>query len=220
VRAKVAALRAAQGDADAGQQAQHLLELALRHLELGRVRLVLVGGAPGTGKSTLPGHRARDLHGVLLTSDVTRKELAGVASSSSLAGRLDAGRYDQPSTATTYETLLSRAEVALGTGETVVLDATWADEDHRRRARHLAERTSADLVELCCWAPPDVCDERIRARADAHGSDATPAVASAIRHRFAPWPEAFVIDTTEGTAIPLETARAALHLDHGRPAVR
>jgi predicted kinase len=111
-----------------------------------------------------------------------------------------------------YDLLLERAEAALGMGETVILDATWADEGHRCRARHLAERTAADLTELCCWAPADVCDERIRMRSDRHGSDAAPAVAAAIRHRFAPWPEGFVIDTSAGAAVPYETALAALHL--------
>ena len=52
VRAKVSAIRAEQGVPDSADKAQALLRLALAHLEAGRVRLVLVGGLPGTGKST------------------------------------------------------------------------------------------------------------------------------------------------------------------------
>ncbi len=53
VRAKVALLRFAQGDGDAAQEARSYHDLCLRHLERAAVRLVIVGGAPGTGKSTL-----------------------------------------------------------------------------------------------------------------------------------------------------------------------
>src|SRR5690606_4045334 len=42
VRAKVRAIRAAQGHEEAADEARRLLALALRHLEAGRVRLVLV----------------------------------------------------------------------------------------------------------------------------------------------------------------------------------
>ncbi|HWS47034.1 MAG TPA: gluconate kinase, partial [Acidimicrobiia bacterium] len=47
VRSKVAGLRAR------AEEAAQLLALTLDHLERGRVRLVLVGGPPATGKSTL-----------------------------------------------------------------------------------------------------------------------------------------------------------------------
>ena len=76
VRAKVRCIRGAQGDPDAGEQARRLADLAYRHLRRGRVRLVLVGGLPGTGKSTLAGRLAAAEDGrVLLRSDVIRKEL-------------------------------------------------------------------------------------------------------------------------------------------------
>jgi uncharacterized protein len=57
VRAKVACLRSEQGDAsvhdESREQAQHYADIAARHLRTAEVRLVLVGGLPGTGKSTL-----------------------------------------------------------------------------------------------------------------------------------------------------------------------
>ncbi|MDP1807390.1 MAG: hypothetical protein Q8K72_19595, partial [Acidimicrobiales bacterium] len=57
VRAKVAAVRWSQGDTASGPTATRLLALCHDHLRRARVRLVLVGGNPGTGKSTV----ARDI---------------------------------------------------------------------------------------------------------------------------------------------------------------
>ena len=68
VRAKVAGIRHAQGDEAMGTKAVSLADLALRHLRSGAVRLVLVGGLPGTGKSTLGGLLADRLGMVLLSS--------------------------------------------------------------------------------------------------------------------------------------------------------
>jgi uncharacterized protein len=53
VRAKVACLRNEQGDVSAAGEAGALLSLARDHLERGQVRMVLVGGLPGTGKTPL-----------------------------------------------------------------------------------------------------------------------------------------------------------------------
>ena len=53
IRAKVACVRYRQGDRGAAGEARDLLDLAVHHLRRGRVTLVLVGGSPGTGKSTL-----------------------------------------------------------------------------------------------------------------------------------------------------------------------
>jgi hypothetical protein len=52
VRAKVACLRSAQGDEEAAADAAAHAALTVEHLRAGAVRLILVGGLPGTGKST------------------------------------------------------------------------------------------------------------------------------------------------------------------------
>jgi len=79
VRAKVACLRSAQGDDAAAGEARALLELSLAHLRSATVRLVLVGGAPGTGKSALAAALGERMDLVVLRSDVVRRELAGPA---------------------------------------------------------------------------------------------------------------------------------------------
>jgi len=74
VRAKVARLCHAQGDPDAANEAAMLLTLAVRHLERGRVRMVLVGGLPGTGKTTVGTALADATGWSLLRSDEVRRD--------------------------------------------------------------------------------------------------------------------------------------------------
>ncbi len=214
VRAKVTALRAAEGDEEAASAARDLLDLALRHLEAGRVRLVLVGGPPASGKTTLARSLARELDAVVLHSDVIRKELAGVPATTSLAVGFEQADYRPHATERTYRTCMERAEIALGMGATVILDASWARADLRDQARHLARRTCADLIELCCWAPVDVCEGRIEQRQATGGdaSDATAAIAASLRERFDPWPEADLVDTSRGGDRVAEHALQAVHL--------
>ncbi|HSK59422.1 MAG TPA: AAA family ATPase, partial [Actinomycetospora sp.] len=163
VRAAVTCIRVDQGGADP-REARALLDLAVRHLEAGRVRLVLVGGLPGTGKTTVAGGLADRLGAVLVSSDRVRKELAGRNPADPAAAGYRDGLYRPEHTDATYAALLHRAEELLERGETVVLDASWTDADHRARAAAVAARTSAPLVGLRCDAPRDLADARIRAR--------------------------------------------------------
>jgi uncharacterized protein len=57
VRAKVACLMALDGHTEAREEADVLMAVCARHLYHGRVRLMMVGGPPGTGKTTLAAAR-------------------------------------------------------------------------------------------------------------------------------------------------------------------
>jgi predicted kinase len=209
VRAKVSAIRADQGVAGSAQKAEDLLALARRHLEAARVRLIVVGGLPGTGKSTVAAGIGQAIGAVVLRSDVIRKELAGMAPDESGAAAIEEGIYRPEVTAATYDELLRRAETSLGLGESVVLDASWSDAEQRQQARRVAEATASDPVELRCVVPPDVAAERMRAR-DLHGgdpSDADAVIASAMAAVADPWPTATVLGTEPRAA---EVVRAAL----------
>jgi aminoglycoside phosphotransferase family enzyme/predicted kinase len=216
VRAKVGCLRSDQGGTSAAADARAHLELAERHLIAGEVPLVLVGGLPGTGKSTLAGLLADRLGAVLLRSDVLRKERAGLAAATPAAAGWQRGLYAPAVTATTYRDLLDRAESLLGLGEPVVLDASWSSSVYRSAARSVAARAWSPVVELRCVAPAEVTAERIGRRAG-HGdaSDADAAVAERMAVGFDPWPEAEELDTT---AAPAEVAaRAGQLLPCGQP---
>lgn len=208
VRVKVGCLRSAQGDADAAGGARQLLDLTVRHLRSGAVRLVLVGGLPGTGKSTLAGELADRLGMVVLSSDRTRKELAGVSPRTPAPAPYEQGLYSPARTAGVYHELIIRARAALVRGESVVLDASWIRAEHRDAARALAEQTSTDLVPLLCSSPADLAARRLLGRTGP--SDADAAVAAAMAEHANPWPGAHVIDTSDTVEESLERALALL----------
>lgn len=205
VRAKVACLRVAQGDADAHLLASDLTDLALRHLALGDVRLVLVGGLPGTGKSTLAGLVADHRGYVLLSSDRVRKELAGLDPEAPAPAAFGEGLYSPDTTAATYAELLRRAGLLLARGESVVLDASWTDARRREPARALALSSHATLVEVRCYAPARIAEERMRTRAQG-ASDADALVAARLAATESGWPSATVVETTTTPARSLAEA--------------
>jgi predicted kinase len=206
VRAKVACLRAAQGATAAAEQARQLLELTRSHLERGRVRLVLVGGLPGTGKTTLALGLGERTGWPVFRSDVVRKELLGIDPSTRLAAPYAEGIYRPEHTDATYRELLARARHRLERGDSVILDASWTDPARRDQAAAVAHATLSDLVALRCDAPVAVAAHRLRHRAAGEASDATPAIAEAMAAAAPKWDDAVVVDTT--TAIEASASAA------------
>jgi len=195
VRAKIAFLRAAQGDPLGGAEAWKLAAMTMDHLQAGAVTLVLVGGPPGAGKTALAGGLADRLGFTVLSSDRIRKELAGIPAERHCAAPWQAGIYTPGWTQRTYQELLRRAGVLLARGESVIADASWESPGHRAAAVALADAARADLVALRCAAPAGVRYRRLAARTGGV-SDADVAVARHMAAVQAPWPEAVTVDTS------------------------
>ncbi|MEJ5256511.1 MAG: AAA family ATPase, partial [Acidimicrobiales bacterium] len=199
VRAKVHCLRAREGlDDTSATQAAALVELAARHLEQARVRLILIGGTPGTGKSTVAGALGDELGATLLNSDVIRKATAGIPPGEHHEIPFETGLYASEVTDALYRRLVELARSELERGRSVVLDASWRSAAHRQLARQAARDTMSDLVELRCVAPAEIAAARITRRlaAGTGVSDATPAIAARMADTFDAWPEAGELDTS------------------------
>ena len=122
----------------------------------------------------------------------------------------------QPSwTERTYAELFRRAALLLGDGESVIADASFGSAAQRAAAAAVAARTSADLVQLRCTAPPELIRERVRSRPH-YGSDADSAIAARMAASFEPWPAVTDVSTFGPAAVTssVEQALAAVR-PHG-----
>jgi uncharacterized protein len=182
------------------------LDLALACLARGAPRLIALGGKTSLARALAPA-LGRPPGALILRSDVVRKQLAGVAPET----RLAPSAYGSRQAAEIYDALRRRAELALGAGYAVVLDAVHARPDERAAVAALARRCGVPFTGLWLQAPPAALTARFTARP----CDASDATADVIRQQLAydvgplEWP---VIDTEAGPAATLAQARAALGL--------
>ena len=203
VRAEVACLRADQEhDLRAARSqagAVGLLGMAQWHLQRARVLLVAVSGLPGTGKSTLAAALGERMGWPVLRSDEIRRELVDPGHRGPLLAAEVPGAYGAEVSARTYAALLERAGTALGLGQPVLVDATFAGPDSRGAVEELAARTASDLVVLECRCPAQLAATRMRARLAA-GTDVSGADESVARAMAATaaghWAGVLAVDTS------------------------
>jgi predicted kinase len=184
VRAKVDGLAALQPERSDEERAEAILKAqghwlrALGELEdaNGRPCLVLVGGLPGAGKSTLARGLADRSGFEVIRSDVVRKELAGLSARESAAAGFGEGIYTSAWTERTYAECLRRAKAMLFEGRRVVVDASFAREEQRLLFLRSARLLGVTGVFLEIIAPREVLRDRL-ARRSGDVSDAGPELA-------------------------------------------
>ena len=197
VRAKVACLRADQ-DNNAASEARSLQRLALEFLERSRIQLIIVGGLPGTGKSTISRLVGEQIDAVVLRSDELRHEIVLQSNVSSDSPSYRQGNYSPEMTFATYSIMLDRAEVMLRNGTSVILDASWISSEYRSMAFDLAEATASEFIELRCVLDDSIAAQRINARRRRGDdvSEATIDIARLMASDVDQWRTAAVIDTS------------------------
>jgi aminoglycoside phosphotransferase family enzyme/predicted kinase len=181
VRASVAALAASQREVGE-QQRSRAASSAMRHLRLvrdwlegpSRGGLILTCGTVGTGKSTVASRAADALGAVVISSDRTRKRLAGLEPEQPAGAAPGAGIYTPAQSRRVYRALLERAEPVVLSGRVAVLDATFSREEWRQAARHWAELRGVPvlLLEVRCDEAQVLSRLAVRERSARHVSDA------------------------------------------------
>jgi aminoglycoside phosphotransferase family enzyme/predicted kinase len=211
VRAKVDCIRHTQGDPEAVDDACRHLDIALAHLRAGSIRLIMVGGNPGTGKTTLARGLAGQTGAQVISTDDMRVRMAARGEISGDAGILGEGLYTPANIDAVYRAVLAEARRGLAQGRTVILDGTWGDPHYRDQARRAAADASAAMVELACAAPLEATVDRIRSRTSTT-SQVTGEIAAALATDHPDqgiWPGAHRIDTTRD---PAEASAAAMDI--------
>ena len=191
VRAKVAGFELDEAEIpdderrDALRRARAHWLLALGALERPGRRpcLLLVGGLPGTGKTTLAHGLARAAGFRVIRSDVVRKELAGVAPDASDPSRFEEGIYTPAFTERTYAECLRRAEEALFAGERVVVDATFRERARREAFADAARALGVPSAFAVTTASAGVVRDRL-ARRERDASDADWAIHCDVAQRW------------------------------------
>ena len=127
-------------------------------------KLVVCAGMVGTGKSTIARYIAADGGLTVISSDVVRKRLAGVAPMERHYEAFGAGLYSPEFSRRTYDEVLRLARQYLMEGHSVVLDATFGSRSQREAAAALAGETQADFWAVECVASEQEIHERLRRR--------------------------------------------------------
>lgn len=206
VRAKVDCVRLLQGKSEAAVDAARHLAIAAKHLESGAIRLALIGGSPGTGKSTLARALAERVGAQVISTDDVRRELRESGAITGDPGVLNAGLYSPETVATVYEVALRHARMCLSDGQSVILDGTWRDPLNRAHAQRLATETHSTLMELVCTATVDTAADRIMTRRPGN-SDVTPEIAATLAAQHTGWDNAHRMDTSRPLNDSLQEAR-------------
>ena len=187
VRAKVACLRAlelAERDPErTGQEAEAGELLGLGHRFAWRARrpmLLVIAGVAGTGKTTLA-RRLAELSGwAHISSDLTRKRLAGLRPTERGAEE----HYSPEATMRTYAEMGRRARAELARNGAAIVDATF----HRRASRAAFRDQLGDLRDRLllveCTAPADLLLARAK-RGELQRDRVSDAGAAVIRRQLA-----------------------------------
>lgn len=161
-----------RGKEFARQSARRHFRLARGYLSRRGLSPVLVAfsGLMGAGKSTLARELSFELGLELLSSDLLRKELAGLSKTAHCQEGYNQGIYSLEFTRDTYREMFRRAEDALAGGRSVIMDASFSRRADRFAAAALARRLGVRFCLFHTECPEEVSRERLEVR-EAAGRD-------------------------------------------------
>jgi aminoglycoside phosphotransferase family enzyme/predicted kinase len=126
--------------------------------------LIITVGLVGTGKSTVARALAKRLGLTVISSDITRKKIAGVPPTEHHFEGFSGGIYTPEFTRQTYDAMFAEAKGIMASGDSVVLDASFIRKEERLRAKQLAEDAKSDFLIVETVLPEDVVKKRLARR--------------------------------------------------------
>ncbi len=170
VRGKVSAMLATDPDTTT-ETREHAKKQACRYFNLAlgyRIKptLFLTSGLMGVGKTTLARALADATGAKHLRSDVARKQLAGLPEEQASKDAFGRGLYTPELTKKTYEVLFQTAAEFIISQQSVIVDASFAKEDQRKRFIRLATQAGCPAWLLHLECPDDVTLQRLDQRVD------------------------------------------------------
>ncbi len=170
VRAKVSAIRASQStSAEEHQHAitcyQDYLQLANSYTQTPNPLMIIMHGVSGSGKSWLSEQIINHYPAIRLRSDVERKRLHNLTVQQQSHSGLDSGLYNQTNNELTYQHLLQLAIEVINAGYSVIVDATFLQQKHRKLFSQQAERLLIPFLIVHTQTDKQTLIKRIKARA-------------------------------------------------------
>ncbi|MDC7684360.1 AAA family ATPase [Asticcacaulis sp. BYS171W] len=160
------------------EKAKVYLAAAHRFLEIKPAELIAVGGLSGSGKSShsrrIAPATGRAPGALILRSDEMRKRLWAFPEFETLPKEA----YTPAENERVYNHMFDLARTAIQSGQSVILDATFRNQDRAREAKALAENADVTFSALWMDVPAEERLRRVLQRTN-DVSDATPDIAGA-----------------------------------------
>jgi hypothetical protein len=153
---------------------------------------------------------------IRLRSDVERKRLAALPSTTDSRSAIDADLYESAMTEATYGRLLSLTQAILSAGYSVIVDATFLKRWQRKMFSEWAGEAAVPCTMLCVTAPSEVLRERV-ARRLRKGGDASEADLRVLEHQLE---TEEALDADESAAALLYDSTQTLEADDNAAAIR
>jgi aminoglycoside phosphotransferase family enzyme/predicted kinase len=130
-----------------------------------RPLMLVLRGLSGTGKTAIADKLSLKTGFCVLSSDVIRKGLFGIAPGEHRFEPFERGIYTKEATERTYSRLIERGAALIASGRSVILDATFSRSEYLKSAGEKAKALGALFHVVECAAGEEKIRERLNKRA-------------------------------------------------------